>query len=239
LFAAHEAIQFGFGGTEAVQRATGLSKSRIRRGIEDIKNIDPKAGPGGRQRRAGAGRKKADVADPGLVPALRSLLEPATRGDPDSPLLWTSKSSAQLSEALTETGHPVSKQTTRRLLRDEGFTLQAPRKSLEGADHPDRNAQFEAINERVKRYQQDGQPCISVDTKKKELIGYYSNRGQEWHPKGEGPEVMSHDFPNGVPKAVPYGVYVRLSTRDPQQTPDTQAGRGQSRLGRGTTIAAC
>ncbi|MBA3406300.1 MAG: ISAzo13 family transposase [Gemmatimonadaceae bacterium] len=207
LFAANEAVQFGFGGTEAVQRATGLSKSTIRRGIEDLEGLDPERTADRRQRRPGAGRKKADLKDPALLPALRSLLEPATRGDPESPLLWLSKSGAQTAAALTELGHPVSKSTALRLLKDEGFTLQAPKKVLEGTQHPDRNEQFEAINERVKVFQRDSQPVISVDTKKKELVGDYKNGGREWAPKGEGPKVLDHDFPNGVPKAVPYGVY--------------------------------
>ncbi len=207
LFAANEAVEFGFGGTEAVQRATGLSKSTIRRGIAELNGLDGHGRPGERQRRPGGGRRKADVIDTGLIPALRALIEPATRGDPESPLLWTSKSAAKLAAELRAAGHPVGKDTARRLLHDEGFTLQAPKKTLEGTEHPDRNAQFEAINEAVKRHQKLSQPVVSVDTKKKELVGDYKNGGREWHPKAEGPDVMVHDFPNGVPKAVPYGVY--------------------------------
>ena len=207
MFAANEAVQFGFGGVEAAQRATGLSKSTIRRGIEELKALGDDALPDGRLRRPGAGRKKVDAQSPGLVPVLRALLEPATRGDPESPLVWLSKSNVKVAHELTAAGFPVGRETARRLVRDQGFTMQAPKKVLEGSDHPDRDAQFKAINEAVMRHQRNGQPTISVDTKKKELVGQYANKGAEWHLKGEGPKVLTYDFPNGVPKAVPYGVY--------------------------------
>jgi len=206
LFAANEAMSFGFGGLEAVQRATGLAKSTIQRGKAELAELD-RLVPTARVRRPGGGRKLVETADPGIVPALRSMLESATRGDPESPLLWSSKSASQLAVSLNAAGHRIKKDTVLRLLHAEGFTLQAPRKTLEGADHPDRDAQFELINETVKRFQENGQPTISVDTKKKELVGEYKNGGREWHSKGEGPEVLTYDFPNGVPKAVPYGVY--------------------------------
>ncbi|MCB9652498.1 MAG: ISAzo13 family transposase [Deltaproteobacteria bacterium] len=207
LFAANEAIQFGYGGRDAVERATGLSKNAVRRGIAELGALDELGPPPGRQRKAGGGRKLSEVKDPGLVPALRGLVEPATRGDPESPLLYTSKSAAKLAKELRAEGHPVSPDTVARILKDEGFTLQAPRKVLEGDDHADRDAQFQWISEEVAGFMEAGQPVISVDTKKKELVGEYANRGREWHPKGDGPEVLTYDFPNGVPKAVPYGVY--------------------------------
>jgi hypothetical protein len=207
LFGANEAIQFGFGGVEAVMRATGLGKNTIRRGIAELQDLDRLAPPEGRLRHPGAGRKKLRDLDPGLVPALLGLVEPATRGDPESPLLWTSKSAEALGRQLTSEGHPVSGDTVLRLLREEGFTLQKTRKSLEGSNHVDRDAQFEHINELTNRFQKMGQPVISVDTKKKELVGEYQNAGRDWHRKGDGPRVLTYDFPNGKPKAVPYGVY--------------------------------
>jgi len=206
LFTANEALAFGYGGPEAVMRATGISKGTIHRGIRELGDLERLAPPAGRQRRPAARRRLADK-DPGLVPALGTLLEPATRGDPESALQWTSKSTAKLAEELTNMGHPVSPDTVGRLLKEEGFTLQGARKTLEGEDHPDRDAQFTRIHAAVQEFMEDGQPVISVDTKKKELVGPYLNRGTEWHPEGEGPKVLTYDFPNGVPKAVPYGVY--------------------------------
>ena len=207
LFAANEAMQFGYGGTDAVARATGMSKGTIQRGIIELKDVDGPVLSRDRIRRPGAGRRRLRDADPGLIPALRSLVEPATRGDPESVLLWTSKSASTLAGELTAAGHPVSTATTLRELKAQGFTLQGTRKTLEGKGHIDRDAQFQNIHSEVQRFMAAGQPVISVDTKKKELVGEYANRGQEWHAKGNGPEVMTYDFPNGVPKAVPYGVY--------------------------------
>ena len=207
LFAANEALQFAYGGRDAVERATGVAKNTIRRGIAELQGLDKLAPPPGKQRRPGAGRKPAEKKDPQLVSALRQLLEPATRGEPESPLLYTSKSAAKLAEELGEAGHPISPDTTARVLKDQGFTLQGTRKVLEGADHPDRDAQFQWIHAEVVSFMAAGQPVISVDTKKKELVGEYGNRGQEWHLQGQGPKVLTYDFPNGVPKAVPYGVY--------------------------------
>ena len=207
LFAANEAIGFGYGGPDAVARATGIAKSTIRRGIEELGDLDGLAPPAGRIRHVGAGRKRLADRHEGLLPALRSLIEPATRGDPESALLWTSKSTTKLADELGRLGHPVSHDTVLRLLKAEGFTLQSTRKAREGLDHPERDAQFATISEAVRDWMEDGQPVISVDTKKKELVGDYLNRGREWHPKGAAPEVLTYDFPNGVPKAVPYGVY--------------------------------
>ena len=207
LFTANEALQFPYGGVAAVVRATGVAKSTIKRGIAELADPEALGPPKGRLRRPGAGRPPLTSKDPGLVPALKALIEPATRGDPESPLLWTSLSAAKLAATLTEAGHPVSADTAADLVKKEGYTLQGTRKALEGESHADRDAQFRHISAEVKRFMGKGQPVISVDTKKKELVGEYANRGQEWHPKGEGPDVLTYDFPNGVPKAVPYGVY--------------------------------
>jgi transposase len=207
LFVANEALAFGYGGPDAVQRATGISKGTIRRGIAELNDLARLAPPEGRQRKLGARRTPLEEKDPALLPALDALVEPATRGDPESPLRWSSKSTAKLAHELTTSGHRVSADTVGRLLKKQGFTLQGARKTLEGVEHPDRDAQFLKISEMVQEFIEDGQPVISVDTKKKELVGDYANRGREWHPQGEGPKVLTYDFPNGVPKAVPYGVY--------------------------------
>lgn len=207
LFAANEAAEMGFGGVMTVHRATGLARSTIERGIKELQDLERLAPPDGKQRQPGAGRKPLTERDPGLMPALERLVDPATRGDPESPLLYTSKSAVSLARELTAAGHPVSADTVLRRLRDLGFTMQKTRKSLEGSNHADRDAQFQHINELVTRFQAAGQPAISVDTKKKELVGAYANGGREWQPKGKPQQVLTYDFPNGVPKAVPYGVY--------------------------------
>ena len=207
LFAANEAVQFGYGGIEAVRRATGLASSTVVRGIAELGDLERLAPPSGRQRQPGAGAKRIEERDPGIVSALDRLIEPTTRGDPESPLRWTSKSTAKLAAALTEQGHRVSADTVARILKERGYRLQANRKSKEGSNHADRDAQFEHINALVERFQEAGQPTLSVDTKKKELVGEYMNAGREWHPKSDGPKVLTYDFPNGKPKAVPYGVY--------------------------------
>ena len=207
LFAGNEALSFGFGGTAAVARATGMAESTVKRGMAELNDLDARALPKGRQRRPGAGRPRLAVSDPGLVPALKVLIDADTLGDPETPLLHSSKSATKLATELTAQGHKLSADTAARLLKEEGFTLQGTRKALEGEDHPDRDAQFRRISEEAKSFMDDGLPVISVDTKKKELVGNYANRGREWHAMGEGPDVLTYDFPNGVPKAVPYGVY--------------------------------
>lgn len=205
-WAAVEAASLGRGGITVVSAATGLAHSTIRRGIREL---DPSATlPSGRQRRKGAGRKKVDVVDPGVKAALERLVEPDSRGDPQSPLRWICKSTRRLAHELTAQGHPVGPTTVRQLLKQAGYSLQANRKTREGISHPDRDAQFRYINRRVKAQQRQGQPAISVDTKKKETLGNLKNPGQEWRPKDTPREVAVHDFPDPRKgKAVPYGVY--------------------------------
>jgi transposase len=209
-WAAVEALSLGRGGITAVSRATGISDRTIRNGIRELREGD--SPPAGRQRRVGGGRKPADEKYPGLLDALEGLVEPATRGDPQSPLRWTCKSTRELSRELKNLGFTVSHSTVARLLKDAGYSLQSNRKTIEGKQHPDRNAQFEYINRRIKSQQRAGQPALSVDTKKKENIGKYKNSGRTWRRKGQPIEVQTHDFPEKddqgkTVKAVPYGVY--------------------------------
>jgi transposase len=205
-WAAVEAVSLGRGGISAVSAATGLAQSTIRRGIRELNTGDTP--PAGRQRRTGAGRKAAEVVDPGVKSALERLVEPESRGDPQSLLRWTCKSTRRLAQELTAQGHAVGPTTVRQLLKQAGYSLQANRKTREGQSHPDRDAQFRYINRRVKAQQRRGQPAISVDTKKKETLGNLKNAGQTWRPKGRPREVDTHDFPDPRKgKAVPYGVY--------------------------------
>jgi len=209
-WAAAEARSYGWGGIRAVSRATGLSPNTISKGLVELETheANPSAPRSGRLRKPGAGRQRACVADPGLAAALERLVDPVTRGDPQSPLRWTCKSTTQLARELTRQGHPVSPRTVGRLLKASGYSLQGNRKTKEGADHPDRNAQFEHINGTVADFQKRGQPVISVDTKKKELVGQFRNDGREWHRKREPIEVRVHDFMDKeLGKAIPYGVY--------------------------------
>ena len=173
-----------------------------------VDELDGGAAPLDRGRRPGGGRKRVVETDPGLVPALLALVEPDERGDPMSPLRWTTKSTRALAAQLTDRGHRVGAETVADLLRAEGFSLQANTKTIEGKQHPDRDAQFRYINEHVKQHQATGEPVVSVDTKKKELVGQFSNAGQQWRPKGEPVPTHTHDFPDdSLGKAVPYGVY--------------------------------
>jgi transposase len=209
-WAAAEARSYGWGGVCAVSCATGMSRNTIARGLAELESreADPKAPIKSRVRKPGAGRKRSTEADPELAAALEQLVDPATRGDPMSPLRWTCKSTTQLASELTRQGHPVSPRTVGRLLRAAGYSLQSNRKTKEGKDHPDRNAQFEHINATVLAFQKHGQPVISVDTKKKELVGKFRNGGREWQPQGEPEEVLVHDFMDKeLGKAIPYGVY--------------------------------
>jgi hypothetical protein len=212
LWAAGEARALGRGGIAAVTTATGILGKRIRYGMRDlaeIKRSPPDDTPQGqRVRRPGAGRKRLTETDPTLVPALEALIDPLTRGDPESPLRWTCKSVRKLAKELRAQGHKVSPQKVSELLHDLDYSLQGTRKTREGTDHPDRNAQFEHINRQAKAFQRAGEPVVSVDTKKKELVGDFANQGREWQPAGEPVPVRVHDFIDPkLGKAVPYGVY--------------------------------
>ncbi len=206
LVAASEALALGWGGISATSRATGLSRTAIRRGIAELQGAP--AAPPGRIRRAGGGRKKTVDLDPTLQHDLEALVEPTTRGDPESPLRWTCKSLRKLAAELQARGHRVSHQLVAELLQAAGYSLQANRKTREGGDHPDRDAQFAHIATTSADYLASGDPVISVDAKKKELIGDFKNAGREWRPKGEPEEVRVHDFPiPEVGRVTPYGVY--------------------------------
>jgi transposase len=210
LFAASEALAFGSGGISAVSRATGMSTATVRKGLQESEAIEsgvlePLAKE--RSRRPGGGRKTATATAPTLLSDLKALVEAATRGDPESPLLWTARSLRNLAEALNERGHQVKKNAIARLLKQLGYRLQGHKKRLEGAQHPDRHAQFEHINERVRQQLQAQGPALSVDTKKKEVVGPYKNAGRELRPRHDPERVEVYDFPaQDQPKAVPYGV---------------------------------
>jgi len=209
-WAAAEAQAYGWGGMQSVSTATGMSPHTVRRGLRELaeREAHPEVPVSGRVRRSGGGRKWQTEIDPGLSGALEQLIEPATRGDPESPLRWTCKSTAQLARELTAQGHPVSASTVWRLLIAADYSLQRNRKTKEGAEHPNRNAQFEHIAATVQAFQQRSQPAISVDTKKKELVGEFQATGREWQPKGEPVAVLVHDFMDPEwGKAIPYGVY--------------------------------
>ena len=205
LWAAAESVVIGYGGDALVSAATGLARETIRNGRRELaRGVEAIA----RIRRAGAGRPRLNQTQPGLTAALEALVEPLTRGDPTSPLRWTCKSRAKLTAALTTRGWRVSSTTVGRLLNELGYRLRSVRKSREGTSHPDRNAQFEYINATAAAFLQRQQPVISVDTKKKELVGDFKNAGREWQPSGTPELVRVHDFPgDAVGKAIPYGVY--------------------------------
>jgi hypothetical protein len=205
LFVAGEVRTAGWGGLAVVSRITGLARSTINRGEDDL---DAAPLPKGQVRRAGGGRKAVAENDPELVPELKRLVEPATLGDPMRPLIWVSKSMDKLAATLTAMGHPISADTVRKELVKLGFSRQSNRKADEGSKHPDRNAQFEYINMKVIAAQAKKQPVISVDTKKKELIGNFKNGGTDYRPKGDPRRVNVHDFEDKrLGKIVPYGVY--------------------------------
>jgi len=206
LWGAAEAQALGYGGASLVAEATGISRSTIIRGLQEARAR--KGAQGGRVRRRGGGRKSATVVDPRLKVALESLVDPVSRGDPESPLRWTCKSTRLLARELAAEDHPASDWLVRQLLYDLGYSLQANRKSKEGTRHPDRDGQFRHINAKVAVQLRRGQPAISVDTKKKELVGDFKNGGREWRPRGDPHPVRVHDFidPNKG-KAIPYGVY--------------------------------
>jgi len=200
-----EARALGHGGIRLVARAAGVREATVSLGVDEL---DSGAGPLGRARRPGGGRKRAADLDPGLRPALLALVEPAERGDPMSPLRWTTKSTRKLAEELARQGHKASADTIADLLRAEGFSLQGNAKTVEGAQHPDRDAQFRYISEQARACQDAGAPVISVDTKKKELVGDFANGGKEYRPQGSPVPVRTHDFiDKDLGKAIPYGVY--------------------------------
>ena len=206
MWAGAEARALGRGGIAVVARAIGLARNTIVRGLAELgqrNTLDPS-----RVRRAGAGRKRATVLVPGLTAALEELVEPVTRGDPESPLRWTCKSTRRLAEELNTQGYEASHTLVAGLLHDLEYSLQANRKTLEGTGHPDRNAQFEHINATVTTQLKRGEPAISVDTKKKELVGRFKNGGRTWRPQGKPEQVKVHDFLDPAKgKAIPYGVY--------------------------------
>lgn len=200
-----EARVLGHGGIRAVARAAGVREATVALGVDEL---DAGAEPLGRVRKPGGGRKRVAELDPGLRPALLALVEPDERGDPMSPLRWTTKSTRNLAAELTDQGHPVSADVVADLLREDGFSLQGNTKTLEGKQHPDRDGQFRYLNEQARAHRDAGQPVISVDTKKKELLGAFKNGGRQWRPAGQPAEVSTHDFPgDSVGKAVPYGIY--------------------------------
>src|SRR6478609_3619431 len=209
-WAATEAREYGYGGVSAVAVATGLARDTISAGLRELEYHEqhPDEPVAQSLRQPGAGRKRLTESDPTLVAALEALVEPLTRGDPQSPLRWTCKSTRRLATELTNQGHTVGYRTVAWLLHECGYSLQANRKTREGNQHPDRNAQFEFINAQATRFQKRRQPVISVDTKKKELVGDFKNGGREWHPEGRPEEVRVHDFQDKeLGKAIPYGVY--------------------------------
>ena len=205
LYLASEARSLGHGGIAAVARAAGVSRQTVTDGVGELESGEQ---PLGRVRRAGGGRKPVTTTDPGLLAALLALVEPDVRGDPMSPLRWTTKSTRNLADTLTAAGHKVGADTVANLLRQEGFSLQSNAKTLEGKQNPDRDAQFRYLNEQVEHHQDDGQPVVSVDTKKKEIVGEFRNAGREWHPAGQPAKVGTHDFPDKTwGKVAPYGIY--------------------------------
>jgi transposase len=205
LVAAADAQLLGHGGIATLSRITGLSRTTLHKGLQELEGSQV---PVERVRREGGGRKRKSEQDPAVVKELERLVDPATRGDPMSPLRWTSKSTAKLAEELRQRGFAISARTVGRLLHEQDYSLQSNRKTREGAAHPDRDAQFQYISQQTQAFQQRGAPVISVDTKKKELVGDFKNGGREWQPKGAPEQVRTHDFPDKeLGKAIPYGVY--------------------------------
>jgi Rhodopirellula transposase DDE domain len=214
-WAAVEARDLGWGGISAVAQATGMSRTTIMAGVRELQlPEEERVMEASRIRRPGGGRKSLAELDRGLLAALEGLIEPTTRGDPESPLRWTCKSTQKLAEELTRQNHPVHARTVAKLLREANYSLQGNRKTREGSSHPDRNAQFEFINASVQRFIKRGQPAISVDAKKKEKVGDFKNVGEEWFPKGKPEEVRVYDYLiKSLGKATPYGVYDLLQNQ--------------------------
>ena len=205
LVAAADAQLLGHGGIATLSRITGLSRTTLHKGLQELEGSEV---PAERVRREGGGRKRKSEQDPAVVKELERLVDPATRGDPMSPLRWTSKSTAKLAEELCQRGFAISSRTVGRLLHEQDYSLQSNRKTQEGTSHPDRDAQFQHISQQTQAFQQRGAPVVSVDTKKKELVGDFKNGGREWQPKGTPEQVRVHDFPDKeLGKAIPYGVY--------------------------------
>jgi hypothetical protein len=208
LWAATAAKAWGYGGVSLVSRSTGISRRAIHVGLRELQANSTAALEAGRVRRSGAGRRTLTETQPALLDALDALVEPTSRGDPESPLRWTCKGVRRLAAELRRQGFAIGRQKVAELLAELGYSLQANRKTREGSHHPDRNAQFEYIAGQVRGFQKGGQPVISVDTKKKELVGNFKNVGKEWHPQGKPAEVNVHDFMDKkLGKAIPYGVY--------------------------------
>jgi len=203
LLLATEARSLGRGGISRVARASGVSRPTIQKGMDELDYPTT-----ARIRQVGGGRKKSREHDPTLVGALEALVDPDSRGDPMSPLRWTCKSTRQLAQALNQQGHMISARVVRALLHEAGYSLQAPAKTVEGRNHPDRDAQFQYLNDQIKTFLAQGLPVVSVDANKKELVGAFKNGGREWPPQGHPEEVKVHDFPDPkLGKAIPYGVY--------------------------------
>src|SRR6266542_129813 len=209
LFVAEKALELGRGGVSQMARLTGMTRPTITKGIAELRNPRRlRLLREGRQRRSGAGRRKIESADPGLRRDLEKILEEATAGDPMGAVKWTSRSTRGIAEELGRRGHTVSSVTVARCLKDVDYSLQANRKTIEGKQHPDRDAQFRYLNRQIRAFARTRDPVVSVDTKKKELIGAYRNAGRVWRPKGQPEEVLVHDFPDpGHGKAIPYGTY--------------------------------
>jgi len=200
-----EARALGHGGIKVVARAAGVSAVTVSKGVAEL---DAGEEPLGRTRRKGGGRRSVTETDSAVRSTLLALVDPTSRGDPESPLRWTTKSVRHLAEAMSAAGHAISPPTVAKLLKAEGFSLQANAKTIEGGQHPDRDAQFRYLNDRVREHQDSGDPVISVDTKKKELVGKFKNGGREWRPKGQPEHTNVHDFmAKDLGKAIPYGVY--------------------------------
>ena len=213
-WAATEAVALGWGGVSTVAAATGLARNTVMAGVREINHRRryPRTKIVDRIRSAGGGRKPLTQTDPELETALLALVDPATRGHPESPLRWTCTSTAKLAEQLQRQHHPVTDRTVATLLKKAGYSLQSNRKTQEGASHQDRDAQFGYINRQVIAFQKELQPVVSIDTKKKELVGEFYNAGREWRPKGDPETVNVHDFPDKkLGKAIPYGVYDLLN----------------------------
>ena len=208
LLVAERALQLGRGGISHLAQLTGMSRVTITQGVRELISEKVRGPAEGRVRQPGGGRKKVEHTDEGLLRRLKSIVEETTAGDPMSPLKWTSKSTRTIADELTHSGHPISSVTVGRCLEDMGYTLQANVKTREGPQHPNRDAQFRYLNREVKAFRRVGDPVISVDTKKKELVGAFKNAGRRWLPQGKSDEVTVHDFPHlGQGKAIPYGAY--------------------------------